>query len=193
LARRVSHFRQEYAEQKRVLTRTLTRLGELKTHDPLTGLTDHHHMQELLRAECKRHSRNAMTFSLAMLSIDQLQQVHTRYGAAQGDMVIRQLGQLAAQHLRTSDVVARWSSQEFLILMPETDLNGAYRSVERLREFLSTRWGFYSEGKWVPMDCTVGVTHFRAADNMPVLLQRVEQALTDARRLLTQRTQGDQA
>jgi PleD family two-component response regulator len=78
-------------------------------------------------------------------------------------------------------------------LMPETDLNGAYRSVERLREFLSTRWGFYSEGKWVPMDCTVGVTHFRAADNMPVLLQRVEQALADARRLLTQRTQGEQA
>lgn len=193
LARRVSHFRQEYAEQKRVLTRTLTRLGELKTHDPLTGLTDHHHMQELLRAECKRHSRNAMTFSLAMLSIDQLQQVHTRYGAAQGDMVIRQLGQLAAQHLRTSDVVARWSSQEFLILMPETDLNGAYRSVERLREFLSTRWGFYSEGKWVPMDCTVGVTHFRAADTMPVLLQRVEQALADARRLLANRTQGEQA
>lgn len=192
VARRVGSFRQEYAEQKRALTRTLTRLGELKTHDPLTGLTDHHHMQELLRAECKRHSRNAMTFSLAMLSIDQLQQVNTRYGAAQGDMVIRQLGQLAAQHLRTSDVVARWSSHEFLILMPETDLNGAYRSVERLREFLSTRWGFYSEGKWVPMDCTVGVTHFRAADTIPVLLQRVEQALTDARRMTTASQTGAQ-
>lgn len=189
MARKVGLFRHEYAEQKRVLTRALTRLGELKTHDPLTGLTDHHHMEELLRAECKRHARNAQTFSLALLSIDQLQQINTQYGAAQGDMVIRQLGQLSSQHLRSSDVVARWSSQEFLILMPETDLNGAYRSVERLREFLSTRWGFYSEGKWVPMDCTVGVTHFRAADSLNALLGRAEQALLDARRQTPQTAQ----
>ncbi len=183
VAQRVEQYRAAYGEQKRVLTRTLTRLGELKTHDALTGLTDHHHMEALLAAECKRHARNGLTFSLALFSIEQLQQVNTRFGSTQGDAVIRQLGQLAAQHLRSSDVVARWSHHEFLILMPETDLHGANRSVERLREFLSTRWGFYSEGRWVPMDGAVGVTHFRVADTMTTLMQRVEHALHDARRM----------
>jgi diguanylate cyclase (GGDEF)-like protein len=190
VAQRVGQFRAAYAEQKRVLTHTLTRLGELKTHDPLTGLTDHHHMQALLGAECKRHSRNGLPFSLALLAIEQQQQINAQYGAAQGDAVIRQLGQLAVQHLRMSDVVARWSSHEFLILMPETDLHGAHRSVERLREYLSTRWGFYSEGRWVPMDCSVGVTHLRAADTITLLLQRVEQALSDARRMAQNTTKG---
>lgn len=182
VAGRLGHFRQAYDIQRREINRTLTRLGELTTHDPLTGLTDHHHMQELLRTECKRHARNGMVFSVALLSIDDLSLINTQYGAAQGDAVIRQLGQLSVQHLRMSDVVARWSRHEFLVLMPETDLPGAHRSLERLREFLSTRWGFYNEGRWVPADCTAGITHFRMTDNTHSLMQRVEQALQDSRR-----------
>lgn len=182
VAARLGHFRQAYEVQRRDINRTLTRLGELTTHDPLTGLTDHHHMQELVRTECKRHARNGLVFSLALLSIDDLPLINNQYGAAQGDTVIRQLGQLSVQHLRTSDVVARWSRHEFLVLMPETDLPGAYRSIERLREFLSTRWGFYSEGRWVPADCACGITHFRMTDSPQSLMQRVEQALQDSRR-----------
>lgn len=182
VAARLAHFRQAYEAQRRDINRTLTRLGELTTHDPLTGLTDHHHMQELLRTECKRHARNGLVFSLALLSIDDLPRINTQYGASQGDTVIRQLGQLSVQHLRTSDVVARWSRHEFLVLMPETDLPGAYRSIERLREFLSTRWGFYNEGRWVPADCASGITHFRMTDTPQSLMHRVEQALQDSRR-----------
>jgi len=182
VAARLGHLRQAYDAQRSDINRTLTRLGELTTHDPLTGLTDHHHMQELVRTECKRHARNGLVFSLAMLSIDDLPRINSQYGAAQGDTVIRQLGQLSVQHLRTSDVVARWSRHEFLVLMPETDLPGAYRSIERLREFLSTRWGFYNEGRWVPADCACGITHFRMTDTPQCLMQRVEQALQDGRR-----------
>jgi len=179
-AHRSGQIQLEQQQQRSALQDALTRLDALTTQDELTGLSNHRHMQDVLLAECKRHHRSGRPFCIALLDIDALGDVNERHGRTQGDDVIRQLGRVATAHLRTSDVMARWSGEEFLILMPETPLDGGMRSIERLREHLRTRWGYYHEGRWVPMNASVGLTSYRAGEALPQMLQRVERALRDA-------------
>lgn len=180
-AQRTATLRRTQKAQRSALQEALTTLDALTTQDALTGLANQRHMQAVLQAECKRHARSGRPFCIALLDIDQLQAVNEQHGLAQGDEVIRQLARVGSSHLRASDMMARWSGEAFMILMPETPLDGGMRSMERLREHLRTRWGYYHEGRWVPMNCTAGLTRYRTGETLQQMLQRVEQALREAR------------
>lgn len=180
-AHRAATLRQTQKTQRSALQEALTTLDALATQDELTGLANQRHMQAVLQAECKRHARSGRPFCIALLDINQLQAVNDRHGLAQGDEVIRQLARVGSSHLRASDMMARWSGEEFMILMPETPLDGGLRSMERLREHLRTRWGYYHDGRWVPMNCTAGLTRYRTGETLQQMLHRVEQALHEAR------------
>lgn len=181
LARKSATLRDERVGQREALRQAVARLEALATHDALTGLTNHRHMLKLLEAECKRHARGGRAFCLAMINIDFFKRLNEEQGRECGDEILKRMASLSQAHLRASDVVARWGGEEFLILMPETDLAGSLRSLERWREHLYTRLGFYRAGKWVPVSSSAGVTSYREGETIHQTLARVEQALRSAK------------
>ena len=86
------------------------------------------------REEFERARRYALSFSLILLDVDQLRTINERLGTAGGDLVLSTLGGLLQRELRAPDFVSRYGGDEFALILPETDLEGARRSIARVRE-----------------------------------------------------------
>jgi diguanylate cyclase (GGDEF)-like protein len=177
VAKQVSELRLKQIRQSAELSQTLARLKELATRDSLTGLTNRRHMLTLMEEECKRQDRGGRRFCLALLDIDWFKKINDGFGHPTGDEVLKQLATLAPEALRTSDVIARWGGEEFLILMPSTDLEGATLGLERLRAHLSPRWGFEAGPAWRAVTFSAGVTTYRLGESLSVTLERADKAL----------------
>jgi len=110
------------------------RLAGVSAHDPLTGCGTLDALDRRIREEFERARRYALSFSLILLDVDQLQGINERLGKEGGDRVLAELGRLLQHQLRAPDFVSRYGGDEFALILPETDLAGARRSVWRVRE-----------------------------------------------------------
>lgn len=110
------------------------RLAGVSAHDPLTGCGTLDALDRRIREEFERARRYALSFSLILLDVDQLGALNERLGNDGGDRVLAELGHLLQRQLRAPDFVSRYGGDEFALILPETDLGGARRSVWRLRE-----------------------------------------------------------
>lgn len=124
-----------------MLTRELARrtvaekfLRRLATIDALTGLVNRGQFDELLRHEFERSSRTRRPLALIMVDVDHFKAFNDTYGHSGGDVTLREVARiLAAEPVRSSDVVARIGGEEFAVLMPETDITGADRLAARIQ------------------------------------------------------------
>ncbi len=110
------------------------RLAGVSAHDPLTGCGTLDALDRRIREEFERARRYALSFSLILLDVDQLRGLNERLGQEGGDRVLAELGRLLQRQLRAPDFVSRYGGDEFALILPETDLEGARRSVWRVRE-----------------------------------------------------------
>ncbi len=108
-------------------------LREMATTDGLTKLTNWRHFMELARRELDRARRYQVPVSLLMLDVDRFKSVNDRFGHDAGDKALTALADIGRESLRDVDVFARIGGEEFSVLLPETDLNGAMEAAERLR------------------------------------------------------------
>lgn len=102
--------------------------------DMLTGCGNLDALDRRLQEEFERARRYALSFSLILLDIDQLRVINERHGTAVGDRVMAELGAVLQQDMRAPDFVARYGGDEFAVVLPETDLEGARASVSRIRK-----------------------------------------------------------
>jgi diguanylate cyclase (GGDEF)-like protein len=114
-------------------------LDALTLRDPLTGLYTHRAFQERLREEVARANRYSQPMSLLIADIDQFASVNYDLGYAAGDEILRQIAVILSEdespdRVRSSDVVARYSGEEFVLLLPETAKPGALTKAARLRD-----------------------------------------------------------
>jgi diguanylate cyclase (GGDEF)-like protein len=109
------------------------RLKELATVDGMTGLFNRRHFLSLAEMEWSRHRRHGRPISILMLDIDRFKSINDRFGHHAGDHVIVTIAELCRHEKRNSDVVARFGGEEFLLLLPETQLTQARQFAERLR------------------------------------------------------------
>ena len=130
---RIQHVRQRLKRQKHALGAALERINHLATHDDLTGLVNRRRMTELLTVERERCERSGRPLVLALLDLDLFKRVNDQHGHAVGDAVLCAFAQGVEKNLRSTDVLARWGGEEFLLLLPETDAGGAELLLERLR------------------------------------------------------------
>ena len=119
------------------------KLGNEKSHleklavtDYLTGLYNSRYFYYRLAEEYSRSVRHSFHLSCLMLDIDFFKEVNDRFGHKAGDNILKELAQLLKHHMRKSDVVARYGGEEFIILLPQTDENGALAKAESLRSHI---------------------------------------------------------
>lgn len=113
-------------------------LNRLLVTDELTGLASRAFVLQQLQMEIRRHRRSAMPLCLLMCDVDHFKQVNDRWGHAAGDEVLRTVAEVLKRTTRTDlDLAARFGGEEFLILLPQTELNQANIIAEKIRLHLS--------------------------------------------------------
>lgn len=105
--------------------------------DPLTGCINKYKFFDYLDIELNRLHRNKSTVSTLLLDIDSLADINNKHGETTGDLILKQVAQLIKSCLRSTDLFARMSGQEFGIILPDTKLEGAYWVAERIRSSIN--------------------------------------------------------
>jgi diguanylate cyclase (GGDEF)-like protein len=131
--------------------------------DGLTRLYNHRFFQELFEKEHKRSDRYNSIFSLIMLDIDFFKKINDTYGHLYGDEILKEIASLIKGCLRGMDVVARYGGEEFAILLPETDIQEAVMTAERIRKCIEEH-EFMSLGPGVKVTVSLGVTTYPSSD-----------------------------
>jgi diguanylate cyclase (GGDEF)-like protein len=101
--------------------------------DELTGLANHGRFQELLGLELEEASRYRYPVGLIMLDVDDFKAINDSYGHQQGDVVLRQVARVLRDNSREVDAPARYGGEELALILPHTDLEGAYAIADRIR------------------------------------------------------------
>ena len=154
------------------------KLKKLYVTDQLTGIYNRAKFCEALDEEIKslKTYTNA-TLSLIMFDIDHFKNVNDTYGHDVGDDVIKKLVHIVKSCTRETDVFARWGGEEFMILLPNADLEGAYYLAERIRITIE-RSRFEKVGS---VTCCFGTAQFFPGDTVDKFTKRVDKALYKAK------------
>jgi diguanylate cyclase (GGDEF)-like protein len=120
------------------------RLFESATYERLTGLLRREAILEQLDRELERALRYGRPLTLAMADLDHFKQINDRHGHLSGDSLLRRIAQVVAGELRSTDWIGRYGGEEFLLVLPETDLEGAAAVAEKIRSLV--------QGTPVPME-----------------------------------------
>ncbi len=113
-------------------------LNEISTTDALTGVYNRGYMIDRLNLEFKRASRNHEPLSCLMIDLDHFKQINDTYGHSFGDIVLRAVSTRIKDLIRETDIFGRYGGEEFLILLPNTSLDGAAYLAEKLRHGLES-------------------------------------------------------
>ncbi len=151
----------------------------LATTDSLTGIVNRREFSSILTNEVERARRYGTLLSLIMYDLDYFKRVNDTYGHDMGDYVLRAVTTLVKDKIRSVDVVARWGGEEFMVLMPETDMQAARNAAEKLRLSIAGQ----PFGKVEKLTVSFGVVAFEAQDDLNSLLKRVDDALYRAKEL----------
>lgn len=182
LAVRLNALRSRLRAQRGELEAALARIQDLATQDALTGLVNRRHMQTLLDTEQRRSTRNNQPFCLALIDLDHFKTVNDSHGHPAGDAVLHGFAQATLPLLRITDVLARWGGEEFMLLMPGSQLPEACVALERVREQLAGM-AFEQLGPQRRITLSAGIADARPGDAIGPLIERADRALYHAKAL----------
>lgn len=170
-------------------------LRALATQDFLTGTANRRHFVEVAQRERERARRSGAALSLCMLDVDHFKNVNDEHGHVVGDQVLTGIAQGAASALRSSDILGRLGGEEFALLLPDTDLAGAVRVAERVREAIAARELQVEPNEQgvsavVRVTVSLGVAELRSNEPFESLLKRADRALYAAKDLGRNRVQA---
>jgi diguanylate cyclase (GGDEF)-like protein/PAS domain S-box-containing protein len=157
------------------------KLREQAIRDPLTNLYNRRFMEETLNLEIQKARRSHSLVSLVMMDIDHFKLVNDRFGHKTGDQVLEALGHMLLDNTRKSDVACRYGGEEFLIVLPNTDLEDAARRAEQFRvNFEALRVG--DKNPLTKATMSIGVACFPThGEDGERVLDRADEALYAAK------------
>lgn len=135
------------------------KLSLMATTDELTGMWNRRHFTKAVRNALERAHRYQEIFSLLMLDIDHFKKINDTHGHAAGDAVLRHFAGLIRQSLRQVDLAGRFGGEEFAVILPHTDLDGAYVIAERLRQCIKNQPAQYNDME-IPLSVSIGVASY---------------------------------
>ena len=147
--------------------------------DGLTGLYNRRYFEEYLKKEVTRALRQQQAFSIIGLDLDHLKQINDKYGHAFGDLAIKTVARVLKKNARSIDTAARMGGEEFNVILPGVDSNGAMIAAERIRKALENE----------PLDtighitASIGVATFlEHSDNIEDIIELTDQAMYQSKR-----------
>jgi diguanylate cyclase (GGDEF)-like protein len=159
---------------RKALERELIRAAST---DKLTTLINRQELDEVISRERERAIRYNRPLSLIMFDIDHFKRINDTHGHLIGDSVLKELASVAQANLRTNESLGRWGGEEFMIVLPETPIEGARLAAEKLRcifeinEFAGIK----------ALTASFGVTEYGNRETIDRLIQRVDDALYAAK------------
>jgi len=172
------------SQKNEVLLATNHFLSEQVKRDPLTGLYNHGHFQEILSRETARAARYHRYFSLVFADLDQFKKYNDLQGHLAGDKALVATAEILRRVVRRTDYIARYGGEEFVVLLPETTKDKAGAVADRIREAIA---GHPYHGRdSLPggvMTASMGISSFPENGLLPVeLIRGAEAALFEAKR-----------
>lgn len=142
--------------------------------DPLTGLANRRYLEGALAQEGAGSLRSGRPLALALLDLDHFKQINDTYSHEAGDAVLRAMGEVLREHTRASDIVGRYGGEEFLVLLPDTGLDGAIAVANHLLEAVRRLTVLWPGGVLDRVTVSIGLAVF------PPHVERVEDLVAAA-------------
>jgi len=150
---------------------------QLSIRDHLTGLHNRRFVQDMYCAEIERAKRGITQFSVIIIDIDDFKCINDSYGHNAGDKVLSQFSDIILSITRKADVVSRWGGEEFLIICPETNINEASLTANRL----ITSIGEYEFHKVGHATASIGVVVANVDETFEAMVKRADECLYKAK------------
>jgi len=156
----------------------------LSMTDSLTGLSNRRHFLQGVQRELHLAQRHQQPMALLILDVDHFKRVNDLYGHSMGDQVLIEISQCCTQALRTTDLLARWGGEEFVVLLPNTHREHAHQLAERVREAVAGLAQLSAKSEAVRVTISVGVACAEPGQTatLDVLVQTADRALYEAKR-----------
>jgi len=177
-------LKDELEAARRVLEKqksAIENIRELSLRDQLTGLYLRRHMKDVLDDLLYNFNRYKKVFSVIMMDLDNFKDINDTYGHLAGDEVLKTVASILKRYTRQSDISFRYGGDEFIVLLPETQLEDALVVAEKIRKKISSVKFKKNE---VEFTCSVslGVTQVKEGDSIESILERVDEALYKTKR-----------
>ena len=155
-------FAEDISKQKKAedeLTLTMKKLDNIALKDSLTGLFNSHYIMERLASEFERSKRSLVPLSLLLIDLDYFKTINDTHGFEVGDMVLVQIAKILKFTLRLNDVIARWSGEEFMIILPEVDREYAIYVAERIQSAFKNK-SFGDDKRAIKLTLSIGMVSY---------------------------------
>jgi diguanylate cyclase (GGDEF)-like protein len=158
-------------------------LHDQATRDELTGLANHRRFQQALAHEAAVANRTSDPLALAMLDLDDFKAVNDTYGHQQGDLVLQRVAGVLRELARASDEPARYGGEELAVILPGTDLEGAFTLAEAIRTAIERLAFPLPGGDFLRVTVSIGISALEpGAADPAALIEAADVALYDAKR-----------
>ncbi len=148
------------------------------SHDRLTGLFNRNKFDEFYSKEVKRSKRYKTELSIIIFDIDDFKIINDTHGHQIGDVVLKEISQIISLHIREQDIAVRWGGEEFLVLLPHTNLDGATTVANKIR----TNIEVYSFTQLnLKITASFGVCELKEEDTDESLILRTDKFLYEAK------------
>nr|WP_321465316.1 diguanylate cyclase [uncultured Desulfobulbus sp.] len=151
-------------------------LQEAAMVDPLTQLFNRRAMSERFEHESKRSLRNRMPFTIVFIDLDHFKEVNDQLGHDAGDTILIETAIRMKSMLRSQDLVARWGGEEFVILLPETELCSGLLVAEKIRSRIGDT-PFYAGGVAVEVTASFGLAEYEPGGDVARVLKEADEAV----------------
>jgi diguanylate cyclase (GGDEF)-like protein len=163
-------------------------MREASLVDPLTGCATRAEGGRRLEAELRRAQRSGTTLAVLMLDLDHFKSINDRFGHKTGDAALTVLGETLLTTLRASDVRCRWGGEEFLLVLPDANVERAQRAADKLRQTIA-RTPVGAGDQVITVTASIGLTLSTPGEtDVQRLITRADTALYDAKRTGRNRT-----
>ncbi len=158
------------------------RVAESALRDPLTGLLNRRFFDEAVETAHANARRAGTELSLIVLDLDRFSAVNNEYGHAVGDAVLRRVARAIRSATREGDVLVRYGGEEFVVIAPATDGDGAVAAAERIRAAVAAAGAELVDGRIVPLTVSAGVASLVDESDGRGLFRAADSALLAAKR-----------